>query len=161
MNSKKRITAWQAMGLLLILGAGAMTVVKLREPAVWRERLIDACATANRVIVDLPEPPPDPESDRRRVRTQYVDVHGSEKVQALLSSIELRPNWLNQYLMAKSAIVFRICHDEDVLASVSYHRGSHLRWRDDRWPGDGFLTEPGMAAIETWLTEQGITLTDP
>ena len=149
------------MGLLAVLGMGGMTIAKLREPAVWRERLIQACETANRVIVDLPEPPHDPENDKPRVRTQYVDVPGGEKVRALLSRIELKPNWLNQYLMAKSTIVFRICRDEDVLASVSYHRGSHLRWRDDRWPGDGFLTEAGMAAIEAWLTNQGITLTDP
>jgi len=160
-KSKKKFTVWQAIGLVGVLGMGGMAVVKLREPAVWRARLIDACQTANRVIVDLPELPRDPESDAPKERTQFVDVTGGEKVQALLSGIELTPNWLNQYLMAKSAIVFRICRDEEVLASVSYHRGSHLRWRDDRWPGDGFLTESGIAAIESWLTEQGITLTDP
>ncbi len=42
-----------------------------------------------------------------------------------------------------------------LLAAVSLHHDSHLRWNSKAWPGDVYLTEASRLALAAWLARHG------
>lgn len=51
---------------------------------------------------------------------------------------------------------FEFYRGKKLLAMVSFHHGTHLRWREG-WRGDAYLTDASRDWLINWLAERGVT----
>lgn len=51
---------------------------------------------------------------------------------------------------------FEFYRGKKLLVMVSFHHGTHLRWRQG-WPGDAYLTDASRDWLLNWLAQRGVT----
>jgi hypothetical protein len=57
-------------------------------------------------------------------------------------------------------MLFEFYAGKKLLATVSYHHGESLFWRDGKWSGNAELTDARKVALDDWLQVNGCPTID-
>ncbi|MEM7234196.1 MAG: hypothetical protein AAF517_18605, partial [Planctomycetota bacterium] len=122
---------------------------------VWWHRdrkrtLASALTAANRVEVSSQE---GWHAEDPKPRPFVLD--GRDQVEALIETLEFHnsPSW--DSCLCRGDTVFSFYDGEKILATLTYHHGTHLRWQDGSWIGDTYLTDESQIQFTAWLARQG------
>ena len=99
---------------------------------------------------------------RLRVCTEdgetLVEVTDAAQIREIIDNIRVKDPWPGDYGKCKCYgwPIFEFYRGKELLAAVSYHHGTSLRW-DPPWGSDANLTAKSAAFLKAWLEEHGAT----
>ena len=114
--------------------------------------LRNACASGDRIVVDINPFPMDMRTASHLSSSGTYEIRGQEAVAAFLDVIEFRSDENRHGCKCVGDLLITINGGATELAAISIHHDKYLRWRDGPWSGDQPLTASSFNALSAFLT---------
>lgn len=147
---------WVVLRVALLLVVLGVVWFWLGQPAFRRHQLVTACASADRIVLAFQTPPArTADSDWSKGERVTCGIAGSDKVHDFLALIEPRASIPYLHCRCSTVPVIELAQGDLVLASLTLHHDSALRWRSGKWNGDARLTPASVVAMQGWIEREG------
>lgn len=143
---------------IIILGA-AFLAAQLKFRAMYRwDYLHRKLQGADRLVVVVARS--STVDDAALVGSPIFELKGQRAVEELVKQIEWLPPdtgifGSSRRCMCDGDYHFEFYRDDLRLASIGYHHGKTIRWRDGPWTTDIELTSRSRRALPKWFSERG------
>ena len=83
-------------------------------------------------------------------------MEGRSKVEQRLGALAFeRRLFVVSFCRCRGDTSIDVFEGESKLVTLTYHHGTHVRWRDGPWGTDVFLTPDAQVRLDAWLKDEG------
>jgi len=86
---------------------------------------------------------------------ESIEISGRARIQELIATVTIDQEKSDDVCACHGDTLIHFYADDKHLVTVSHHHGTHLRWLDGPWLGDGMLSSESQESFPKWFAKNG------